>query len=131
MFLRQSAEARFGSSIWPLPLLDLLRLYVGPRIECAIGYVLGGASRGFDDIVHFLQRSDIGGLEARDVRAVPLGGVGAVDPGMSPDGRYLYVNESKIDAVGGFAVSGGNLTELPGSPTALPAGATPAGIAVS
>ena len=59
------------------------------------------------------------------------GGVGAVDPGMSPDGRFLYVNESKIASVGAFAVSGGNLTELPGAPTPLPAGATPAGIAVS
>ena len=59
------------------------------------------------------------------------GGVGAVDPGLSPDRRFLYVNESKIASVGAFAVSGGNLTELPGSPTPLPAGATPAGIAVS
>jgi 6-phosphogluconolactonase len=60
------------------------------------------------------------------------GGVGAVDPGISPDGRYLYVNESRIDAVGAFAVSpGGDLTELPGSPIPLPAGATPAGIAVN
>ncbi len=59
------------------------------------------------------------------------GGVGAVDPGLSPDGRYLYVNESRIDAVGMFAVRGGRLTELPSSPTALPAGATPAGIAVN
>ena len=51
---------------------------------------------------------------------------------MSPDGRYLYVNESRIDAVGAFAVSpGGDLTELPGSPIPLPAGATPAGIAVN
>jgi hypothetical protein len=30
-----------------------------------------------------------------------------------------------------FAVNGGNLTELPSSPTALPAGATPAGIVTS
>ena len=59
------------------------------------------------------------------------GGVGATDPGMSPDGRFLFVNESRIASVGAFAVSGGNLTELPNSPTALPAGATPAGIAVS
>jgi hypothetical protein len=59
------------------------------------------------------------------------GGVGAVDPGLSPDGRFLYVNESKIGSVGVFVVSGGNLTELPGSPTPLPAGATAAGIAVS
>jgi len=59
------------------------------------------------------------------------GGVGAVDPGLSPDGRFLYVNESQANSLGAFAVSGGNLTELPGSSTPLPAGATPAGIAVS
>ncbi len=60
-----------------------------------------------------------------------MAGVGAVDPGLSPGGRYLFLNESAARAVGAFAVSGGTLTELPGSPTALPAGATPAGIAVS
>jgi len=59
------------------------------------------------------------------------GGVGAVDARLSPDGRYLYVDESRIGAVGAFAVNGGNLTELGTSPFALPAGATPAGIAVS
>ncbi len=59
------------------------------------------------------------------------GGVGAVDARLSPDGRYLFVNESRIGAVGAFAVNGGNLTELPTSPTLLPAGATPAGIVVN
>ncbi len=59
------------------------------------------------------------------------GGVGAVDPALNPDGTVLYVNESRIDAVGEFAVNGAQLTELPGSPVALPPGATPAGIAVS
>jgi 6-phosphogluconolactonase (cycloisomerase 2 family) len=60
------------------------------------------------------------------------GGVGAVDPGISPDGRYLYVNETKAGAVGTFAIGpNGSLTEVPGSPAALPAGATAAGIAVS
>jgi 6-phosphogluconolactonase (cycloisomerase 2 family) len=59
------------------------------------------------------------------------GGVGAVDARLSPDGRYLYVDESKIGAVGTFAVNGGNLTELSGSPTSLPAGATPAGVVVT
>jgi 6-phosphogluconolactonase (cycloisomerase 2 family) len=59
-------------------------------------------------------------------------GVGAVDPGLTPGGRFLYVNESRVDSVGVFAVSStGNLTELPSSPAPLPAGATPAGIAVS
>ena len=59
------------------------------------------------------------------------GGVGAVDARLSPDGRFLYVDESRIGAVGAFAVNGGNLTELATSPISLPAGATPAGIAVN
>lgn len=59
------------------------------------------------------------------------GGVGAVDARLSPDGRDLYVDESRIGKVGEFAVSGGNLTELTGSPVSLPAGATPAGIATN
>jgi 6-phosphogluconolactonase len=59
------------------------------------------------------------------------GGVGAVDARLSPDGRYLYVDESRIGSVGTFAVNGGHLTELATSPTALPTGATPAGVAVN
>ena len=59
------------------------------------------------------------------------GGVGAVDARLSPDGGFLYVDESRIGAVGEFAVSGGHLTELTGSPVSLPAGATPAGIVVN
>jgi len=59
------------------------------------------------------------------------GGVGAVDARLSPDGRFLYVDESRIGAVGAFAVNGGNLTELASSPTGLPAGATPAGLVVT
>jgi 6-phosphogluconolactonase (cycloisomerase 2 family) len=59
------------------------------------------------------------------------GGVGAVDARLSPDGRTLYVDESRIGAVGAFAVNGGNLTELPSSPTSLPTGATPAGVVVN
>jgi len=56
------------------------------------------------------------------------GGVGAVDARLSPDGRYLYVDESKIGSVGVFVVHGGSLTELPSSPVKLPAGAAPAGV---
>ena len=59
------------------------------------------------------------------------GGVGAVDARLSPDGRTLFVDESRIGAVGAFAVTGGTLTELTSSPTSLPAGATPAGIVVT
>jgi 6-phosphogluconolactonase (cycloisomerase 2 family) len=55
-------------------------------------------------------------------------GVGAVDVRLSDDGQTLYVNESRVGAVGEFAVAGGQLTELGSVP--LPAGATPAGVAV-
>jgi 6-phosphogluconolactonase len=58
-------------------------------------------------------------------------GAGAVDARLSPDGRYLYVDESAAGAVATFAVSGGSLTQLAGSPTSLPAGATPAGVVVT
>jgi 6-phosphogluconolactonase (cycloisomerase 2 family) len=57
-------------------------------------------------------------------------GVGAVDARLSSDGKTLFVDESRIGSVAAFAVSGGNLTELPTSPTALPTGATPAGLVV-
>jgi len=59
------------------------------------------------------------------------GGVGAVDARLGPDGGILWVDESRIGAVGAFAVNGGNLTELASSPTSLPAGAVPAGIVVT
>jgi 6-phosphogluconolactonase len=68
-------------------------------------------------------------LGSTPVRA--SGGVGAVDARLSPGGRFLYVDESKIGAVGAFAVHGGDLNELSSSPVSLPAGATPAGIVVS
>jgi len=55
-------------------------------------------------------------------------GVGAVDARLSDDGQTLYVNESRVAAIGEFAVDGGQLTELGSVP--LPAGATPAGVAV-
>jgi hypothetical protein len=59
------------------------------------------------------------------------GGVGAVDARLTPDGRILYLDENKAGAVGAFAVNGGSLTKLSGSPTSLPAGATPVGIVVT
>ncbi len=57
-------------------------------------------------------------------------GIGPVDLRLSPDGATLFVDDSKIPAVSAFAVDGGHLTEL-GSPTPLPTGATPAGIATN
>jgi 6-phosphogluconolactonase len=56
---------------------------------------------------------------------------GPFDARLSPDGRTLWVVESHGNALSGFRVNGGQLTELPSSPTALPAGATPFGVVVT
>lgn len=64
--------------------------------------------------------------------STPVGsqaGMGAVDARLSPDGRTLYVDESRVATIGVFAVNGGVLTELPS--TSLPVGATPAGVVVT
>ncbi len=53
------------------------------------------------------------------------------DARLSPDGSTLWVVDTGADAVTGFSVNGGTLTELPSSPTAAPAGASPAGIVVT
>jgi 6-phosphogluconolactonase (cycloisomerase 2 family) len=57
-------------------------------------------------------------------------GVGAVDLRLGPAGKTLWVDESKADAIGVFAVvNGTGLSEL--APVALPAGAAAAGIVVT
>ena len=56
------------------------------------------------------------------------GGGADIDARLSPDGNYLLVDGSGHNFVSVFAVNGGNLTELPTSPTPLPAGATSSGI---
>jgi len=58
-------------------------------------------------------------------------GLGPVDARLSPDGATLFVVDGGGHAVSTFAVHGGNLTELPTSPTALPAGSAPSGIVVT
>jgi DNA-binding beta-propeller fold protein YncE len=56
---------------------------------------------------------------------------GAEDARLAPDGGSLWVVDTGAGAVSAFAVDGGNLTELPSSPTALPAGSAPFGIVVT
>ena len=56
------------------------------------------------------------------------GGGADIDARLSPDGNYLLVDGAGHNFVSVFAVTGGNLTELPTSPTPLPAGATSSGI---
>lgn len=57
-------------------------------------------------------------------------GAGPLDARLSTDGQNLYSLDGAINAISGFAVSGGTLTSL-GAPFALPAGAAPAGVAVN
>jgi len=63
--------------------------------------------------------------------STPFAGKGAFDARLSPDGSTLFLVEDGSDAIGAFAVDGGNLTELTSSPTPLPAGAKPFGIVVN
>ncbi len=63
--------------------------------------------------------------------AFKQGPVGAEDARLSPDGQTLWVVEAGIDRIAGFSVHDGFLAELPGSASAGPAGATPAGIVVT
>jgi 6-phosphogluconolactonase len=59
------------------------------------------------------------------IGSTPINGGGAdIDARLSPDGRYLLVDGSGMHFVSVFAVHGGNLTEVPSSPTPLPAGVT-------
>jgi 6-phosphogluconolactonase len=58
-------------------------------------------------------------------------GVGAEDARLGPNGGTLWVVDTGAHAVSAFTVNGGNLTELPSSPTPLPTGATPFGIVVT
>jgi hypothetical protein len=58
-------------------------------------------------------------------------GIRPFDARLDPAGGELYVVDAALKAVSGFAVSGGNLSELSSSPYALPAGATPFGIVVT
>lgn len=57
-------------------------------------------------------------------------GLGAVDARLSPDGRTLSVTGGRGHVISTFAVDGGDLTELAGSPVALPADSTPTGLVV-
>ena len=64
------------------------------------------------------------------IASTPIRGGGAdTDLRLSPDGKTLSVDGSGNHILSVFAVHGGTLTELPSSPTPLPACGAPAGIA--
>jgi DNA-binding beta-propeller fold protein YncE len=57
-------------------------------------------------------------------------GLRPFDAAVSPDGAYLYVVDAGVAKISAFAVDGTNLTELAGSPMAIPGGAAPFGMVV-
>jgi 6-phosphogluconolactonase len=61
----------------------------------------------------------------------PTPGVTGTDITLSADGHTLYLNMSKLNGVGEFAVHGGSVTQLPGSPIPASGNGTTAGIAAS
>jgi len=63
--------------------------------------------------------------------STPFNGKGAFDARLAPDGATLWVVDDGSNAVSGLTVNGGDLSELPSSPTSLPAGAAPFGIVVT
>ncbi len=67
------------------------------------------------------------------LQSTPIKGTGLApeDARLSPDGSTLWVVDSGTDQVSAFNVNRGTLAELSSSPTALPAGANPAGIVVT
>ena len=57
-------------------------------------------------------------------------GLSPFDARLSPSGDTLWVVDDGGKSISAFAVNGGSLTELPSSPTALPANSAPFGIVV-
>jgi 6-phosphogluconolactonase len=58
-------------------------------------------------------------------------GVTGTDIALSADGHTLYLNMSKVNGVGEFAVNGGIVKQLPGSPVPASGSASTAGITTS
>jgi 6-phosphogluconolactonase len=94
------------------------------------GRILFAVNTGSGSISSFAIARD-GSLSL--LRNTPIGtdGAGAQDARLAPNGRTLWVVDTAARAISAFAVDGGNLTELPSSPTPLPADSAPFGIVVT
>jgi 6-phosphogluconolactonase len=57
-------------------------------------------------------------------------GLRPFDAQVSPDGAFLYIVDAGVAKVSAFAIDGTSLTELAGSPFAIPGGAAPFGMVV-
>jgi 6-phosphogluconolactonase len=94
------------------------------------GQVLFTVNTASHNISRYAIAAD-GSLSLLGSTSLGAAGVGAEDARLGPNGKTLWVVDSGARAVSAFAVDGGNLTELPSSPTALPAGSAPFGIVVT
>ncbi len=57
-------------------------------------------------------------------------GLKPFDAAVSPDGGFLYVVDAGTAEVSAFAVDGTTVTEIAGSPIAIPGGGAPFGMVV-
>jgi 6-phosphogluconolactonase len=94
------------------------------------GQVLFTVNTASHNISRYAIAAD-GSLSLLGSTSLGAAGAGAEDARLGPNGKTLWVVDSGARAVSAFAVDGGNLTELPSSPTALPAGSAPFGIVVT
>jgi 6-phosphogluconolactonase (cycloisomerase 2 family) len=94
------------------------------------GQILFTVNTGSGSISRFAIADD-GSLSLLGSTPIGSAGAGAQDARLAPNGQTLWVVDTGARAVSGFEVDGGNLTELPSSPTALPAGSAPFGIVVT
>jgi len=94
------------------------------------GAYLYAVDTGSSSVVSYPIASD-GSLGTPTNTTLKGSGLGAEDARLAPDGGTLFVVDAHAAELSSLAVNGGNLTELAGSPTALPAGSAPAGVVVT
>jgi 6-phosphogluconolactonase len=94
------------------------------------GQFLFTVNTGSNSISRYAIASD-GSLSLLGSTSLGSANLGAEDARLGPNGGTLWVVDTGARAVSAFAVDGGNLAQLPSSPTALPAGSAPFGIVVT
>jgi 6-phosphogluconolactonase (cycloisomerase 2 family) len=94
------------------------------------GRILFTVNTASNSISRFAIAAD-GSLTLLGSTPLATAAAGAEDARLGPNGNTLWVVDTGARAITAFAVDGGNLAELPSSPTALPAGSAPFGIVVS
>jgi 6-phosphogluconolactonase len=94
------------------------------------GQFLYAVNTGSNSVSEYAVAAD-GSLSLLGSASLGPTNLGAEDARLAPDGGTLWVVDTGGRAVSAFAVEGGELAQLPTSPTALPAGAAPFGVVVT